>query len=230
MIRIDLRVALCFAFCLASEARATTVLTFTGLRDLEEPLNYYNGGTGSLGSAAFNYGVGFAPGAIAVVDSDVGGTGNFANSPSPFTVLFTTTGLLSFNVPAGFTEALTFYYVTYAGGTPGSVRIFDGLNSSGQQLGSATLNPINALCPGDPQGSYYGCWQMVSIPVSGTARSVEFNIAAMQFGLDNIALTLPAIEGLSVVLNAEAVPEPATWMLFGSALIAAGFYARRTRI
>ena len=208
-------IALAVSF--ATVMPATTVLTFSGLRDGEQVLNFYSGGTGSLGSSFFNYGVAFAPGALALVDSDVGGNGNFANAPSPFTVLFSTTGMLNFNVPAGFVEALTFHYVTYANGAPGSVRILSGLDGGGAQLGSATLNPVNQICPGDPQGGFYGCWQSVTIPFAGTARSVAFTLPVLAFGIDNIGLTLPLIENP----NATSIPEPASMALCGGALAGA---------
>ena len=217
MIRSSLRLGryAALAVSFAAVMPAATLLTFSGLRDGEQVLNFYNGGTGSLGSFFFNYGVAFAPGAVALVDSDVGGTGNFANAPSPFTVLFSTTGTLSFNVSSGFVEALTFFYATYGNGAPGSVSILSGLNGSGTQLGSATLNALNQICPGDPQGGFYGCWQSVTIPFSGTARSAVFTLPILVFGVDSIGLTLPLIENA----NATAIPEPASFALSGGALL-----------
>lgn len=206
---------------------ATTILTFSGLRDGEQVLSFYGGGAGSLGSRYFNYGVTFSAGSIVLVDADGGGTGNFANAPSPFAVLFSTTGILSFNVPDGFTEALSFYFVTYAGNLPGSVRVFSGLNGTGQQLGSATLNALNQICPGDPQGSYFGCFQPVSIPLAATARSAVFTLDPMTFGIDNIAFRLPAIENPSLVL--APIPEPAPLALVGVTLVSLWGWRRRSR-
>ena len=223
----------CSRFCLVSalvcalapSLAATTVLTFAGLRDGEGPLNFYSGGTGSLGSSNFNYGVSFGAGAVALVDSDAGGSGNFANAPSPFTVVFSTTGLVSVNVPAGFTEALMFYYVTHAGGVAGQASIYREVNGGGAVVGTAALNSVNRLCPGDPQGSYYGCWQSVTMPVAGLAKSVIFTLPALEFAIDNLGLTLPAIESPGLVVLPSATPEPGTGV--GVAIAVAGLWLRR---
>jgi len=210
---IRTRAILALLFLAAVPLKAASILTFSGLQDGEQVLGFYGGGTGSLGHLYFNYGVTFLPGAVAFSDSDFGGTGNFANAPSPFAALFTTIGLLTFNVPDGFTEALTFYYVTNAGGGTGSASVFSGLNGTGTQLGTATLNPPNRNCPGDPNGGFTGCWQPVTIPLATTARSAVFTIDPFSFGIDNIGLTLPVIEQLNVVIS--PVPEPESWALMG---------------
>ncbi len=197
----------------AAPLQAATILTFSGLQDGEQVLAFYGGGTGSLGHYYFNYGVTFLPGAVSITDSDVSGTGSFANAPSPFAVMFSRTGLLTFNVPDGFIEALTFHYVTNAGGSTGSARVFSGLNGTGTQLGSAILTPPTRICPGDPEGGFTGCWQFVTIPLATTAKSAVFVIDPMSFGIDNIGLNLPVIEQLYAV--SVAVPEPGSWVLMG---------------
>ncbi len=202
---------------LAAPLQATTILTFSGLQDGEQALAFYGGGTGSMGHSYFNYGITFLPGAVAISDSDVGGAGNFANAPSPFAVLFSSTGLLTFNVPDGFIEALTFHYVTNAGGSTGSARVFSGLNGTGTQLGSATLNPPTQSCPGDPGGGFTGCWQFVTIPLATTAKSAVFVIDPLSFGIDNIGLRLPVIEQLYAV--SVAIPEPGSWAMMGLGML-----------
>ncbi len=219
------RMFLCIALGVASQLSAATILRFDGTRDREEVLEFYNGGTGSLGSFYLNYGVSFAPGAVAIIDSDVGGTGNFANAPSNFAVLFSTTGLVQMNVSSGFYEALTFYYATHGNGPTGGATIYSGLNGTGSVLGSATAPPPRVSCPGNPSGGFYGCWQAVTIQFSGTARSVVFDVPANQFLLDNITLSFSP-GGL--VLNPSAgVPEPATWSLMGAALLGVWLRSRR---
>lgn len=64
--------ALALASVGTSSATVVT-LTFEGLRDQESILDFYNGGTGSLGSAGTNYGVDFAGNTLALIDSDTGG-------------------------------------------------------------------------------------------------------------------------------------------------------------
>ena len=97
---------------------ATRVLTFEGLQNLEFVEQFYNGGTGSLGSSGANFGVGFGPDTLAGIDAEAGGSGNFANEPSPDTIAVFLTGPgVVMNVAAGFTTGFSFYY-TSAG--PGS--------------------------------------------------------------------------------------------------------------
>ena len=66
-------------------AAAPIVLTFEGLADWEGVAEFYNGGTGTLGSGpGSNHGIRFTN-AIALIDSDAGGSGNFGGEPSPST-------------------------------------------------------------------------------------------------------------------------------------------------
>jgi len=64
------------------------VLDFEGLKNLEQVKDFYNGGTGSEGSQGKDYGISFSAPTLAIIDSDAGGTGNFANEPSPNTIIF----------------------------------------------------------------------------------------------------------------------------------------------
>ncbi|MEY3334729.1 MAG: hypothetical protein RLZZ176_3032, partial [Cyanobacteriota bacterium] len=55
-------VALSTCVLAVDRANAQTILLdFEGLKDTEQILNFYNGGTGSLGSSGINYGVSFSP-------------------------------------------------------------------------------------------------------------------------------------------------------------------------
>lgn len=236
MKRLSLR-----GYCLAalmcslpSQLSGTTILNFTGLNDGEQVLNYYGGGTGSMGSSFSDFGVSFASGAVVYVDADVGGTGNFANAPSPWGVLFSATGTIQFNVSPGFAEALRFHYVTYNGGPTGAVRVFSGANGTGQLLNSATLNAPTQNCPGNPHGSFYSCWQLVELPFSGLARSVVFETPAMMFGIDSI--TLPSLtltiqtaiqSPLQTSLQSTSSPEPASLVTVAAALVGVLVLRRR---
>ncbi len=68
----------------ASLARGqTVVLDFEGLGDIEQVLDFYDGGFGSLGSGPGpDFDITFGPDALSIIDFDAGGSGNFANEPS----------------------------------------------------------------------------------------------------------------------------------------------------
>ena len=67
---------------------ATIVLDFEGAGELVNINDFYNGGTDSAGNSGTDYGIDFSADALAIIDRDSGGTGNFANEPSNDTVLF----------------------------------------------------------------------------------------------------------------------------------------------
>lgn len=199
-------------------SRSVTVLNFEGLLDEEEILNYYNGGTGSLGSAGTNYGVSFSPSGLSLIDADAGGSGNFANEPSPNTVLFwLVEGSTTMNVPSGFEGAFSLRYS--ANTANGSVTIYSGLNGTGTVLASATLSQnYNLGCTGDPSGTYCH-WDLVTLNVGGIGHSVVFSGTSNLIGFDDITFE-----------NIGVVPV-ANWALFlGIGLILAYTVMRLTRL
>ncbi len=166
------------------QSDALIVLDFEGLGDNDNILEFYNGGTSQQGYSGTNYGIAFGSGS-AIIDSDDGGSGNFANEPSPSTIMyFPDAQNAIMNVAAGFTTGFSFYYSTSAAAT---VSVYDGLNGTGNLLGNESL-PINASgnsCTGDPTGSYCN-WDDVGVSFSGTAKSVVFSGAANSVGFDDI--------------------------------------------
>lgn len=164
------------AACSANAAVIT--LDFEGIGNLNPVGNYYNGGGG------VNYGISFSDNALAIVDSDAGGTGNFGGEPSPSTILFFLSGTAAtLNYAAGFDTGFSFYYSAIS--NPGFIRVYDGLNGAGNLL--ATLNlpltPFNGAP--DPTGSY-SPFVPVGVAFTGTARSVDFGGVVDQIGFDNI--------------------------------------------
>ncbi|MEZ5194992.1 MAG: hypothetical protein R2764_00920 [Bacteroidales bacterium] len=160
------------------------VLNFEGLGNADPINDFYNGGTSGQGYSGANYGVQFGV-ALGLIDEDAGGTGNFGNEPSPETVMFFLDENQAYmNVMAGFTTGFSFYYATL---DPCVVEVYDGLNGTGNLLGSATCpsNNNGSNCTGDPNG-FYCQWDVVSVPFTGTAKSVVYIGAANYCAFDEV--------------------------------------------
>ena len=184
------------------------VLDFEGVGNGAAVNDFYNGGTDSQGNSGTNYGINFSAQSLGLIDSDApGGGGNFANEPSAETILFFLSGgAATMNVAAGFDTGFSFYY---SSSQAAFVRVYDGLNATGNVLAQINLAAqYNNNCTGDPSGTYCH-WDPIGVTFSGTALSVDFGGTADQVGFDNITL------GSEVAGN---VPEPATW-----AMMIAGF-------
>jgi hypothetical protein len=196
------------------------VLTFEGLGDQEQILNFYNGGTGSQGHSGTNYGIQFGPSSLSLKEVDQGGSGNFGNEPSDGTIAFflQPPGDIM-NIAAGFTTGFSFFYVTPL---TGSVTVYSGLNGTGSILAQLSLASTGALgsCP-DPNDNVgeglFDCWKPTGVAFAGTAMSVDFSGTANQIGFDNITL------GAS-----SPVPEPVSLVLLGFGLVGLARQRRRS--
>ena len=203
------------------------VLDFEGAADQAQLLNFYNGGTDSRGLSGDNYGIQFGPNALSLRDRDVGGTGNFANEPSPDTVMFFTTGSAILNYEPGFDTGFSFFYsAKYAA----RVLVYDGLNASGNLLASINLLPQYAdNCIGDPTGTFCN-WTPVGASFDGIAKSVDFGGTVKHVGYDNVtfgsAIPFGAPQRLAFQTMAIPLPEPATWTLFTLGLIGLSSFQR----
>lgn len=202
----------------ASVAQAAPfTLTFEGAGNQANLNNFYNGGTDSQGNSGTNYGVQFGSNALSIIDSDAGGSGNFANEPSASTIMFFLTGSAVLNYGAGFDTGFSFYY---SSSQAASVNVYDGLNATGTLLGSISLLAQNASnsCQGDPYGTYCN-WSIGSLAFSGMAKSIDFGGTVNQVGYDNITFG-------SVT---PAVPEPESYALMLAGLGLMGAVARRRK-
>ncbi len=186
-------------------------LDFEGIGDFNPVGDYYNGGGGT------NYGVSFSEATLALVDSDAGGSGNFANEPSADTIMFfLDANNAVLNVAAGFDTGFSFYY---SSSTAASVTVYDGLNGTGNVLGTLALTAQGFdNCGGDPSGDFCN-WTAVGVAFAGTAKSIDFGGTANQTGFDNITF------GSDV----PVIPEPSTYALMALGLAGIGFVARRRR-
>jgi hypothetical protein len=201
--------ALAMAVCtlLAGPGRAGPVtMTFEGLKNFEGVADYYNGGTGSLGTGPGPaYGVTFDSNALAYIPGQQTGTITpFPFDPSPPTVLLLAnlTGWYpggypistTMNVARGFTQALTFYYVNITSSSPTeTVQIFSNVDGTGAVLAKMTL-------PASSQAVFVG---PDTLSFTGTAYSVVFSGGNDQLAFDNISLLAPV----------SSVPEPGTLAL-----------------
>lgn len=175
-------------FALTSGAMALPVLlTFEGMQDREGIGHFYNGGFADLGSGPGpSFGITFSLGAQAVTDFDDGGTGNFANEPSPGSILsFTSANSAVMNVAVGFETAVSAYYSSIS--AFGGISVYSGVDGTGTLLASIALNPLGSdPFGGDPNGAF-NRWQQVNLNFQGLARSVVFTGTTNQIAFDNIA-------------------------------------------
>jgi PEP-CTERM motif len=202
-------------------AAAPIVLTFEGLADWEGVADFYNGGTGSLGSGpGSNHGIRFTN-AIALIDSDAGGSGNFGGEPSPSTAITfldpqATSAVL--NIAAGFDTGFSFFYTAI--NSPGSITVWDGLDGTGTILATLDLplTPFNGAP--DPNGQF-SPFLPIGVVFNGIARSVDFSGTANQIGFDDITIG-SATPGFD-----RAVPEPGSLVLLAAGLVGLGVLRRQ---
>ncbi len=219
--RISCGIALAAA---ASFASATPiVLDFEGVGDQASIDDFYNGGTDSDGNSGTDYGIEFSGNTLGLIDQDAGGAGNFANEPSPDTVLFwldDSSAIL--NVPMGFETGFSFFYTS---STDATINIYDGLDATGTLLNSIDLAAQFTAngCTGDPTGAFCN-WDAIGASFAGTAFSIDFGGTANFTGYDDI--TFGSVTPGPVV----AVPEPeiaGLAMLVGIGMVAIGYHRRK---
>ena len=204
-----------------SRSGGIIVLDFEGLGNNDPIKDFYNGGLSGQGNSGVNYGIEFGT-ALGKIDADAGGNGNFANEPSPSTVMFFLDSKhVSINVASGFTTAFSLYY---SAGYDGSFEVYDGLSGTGNLLASASLpaNGHDNNCSGDPNG-WYCNWDPVGVTFTGTAKSIVFIGDADYIAFDDVTFGSP---------NPGPPPTPlSNWsLIFGVLLIAVFIIFRFKRI
>jgi len=204
---------------------AVEVLNFAGLNGASEegPANYYNGGSGSLGSTGGpNYGISFGSDTI-TCNGQPGGSCNTAEIPGGpgANIVFFLTGTGDImDVVGGFTTGFSFDYS--AVNSPGSVTVWSGLDGTGTLLATLDLSttPNGA---GDPNcsGASFCPFSAAGVTFAGTAESVNFTGTQNQIAFADITL------GSSSAGGTPAVPEPQNVALMLAGLGLLGVSARR---
>lgn len=196
---------------------AVITLDFEGLGNQQSVGDYYAGDGGP------DFGVSFSPNALSIIDRDAGGTGNFANEPTPDTILFFLTGTAAtLNYAGGFEDGFSFFYTSTS--FVGSIDVYDDLNATGNLIASLDL-PMTAEGPGDPQGGTgdplgsFGTFDPIGVSFEGTAKSIDFGGTINQIGFDNITFgsEIPGEEG-GVDPELAPIPLPAGLPLLAGGL------------
>ena len=204
--------ALALSIGLSTAQAAPIVLDFEGAGDGAQLLEFYNGGTDSMGNLGNNLGISFGPNALSLT------TGNFNDNPSGKTIMFFLSGSAMLNYAAGFTTGFSFYY---SSSTSALISVWDGLNGTGNLLASLNLSAQNSLNCANPNTNYCN-WTAVGANFLGTARSIDFGGGVNAIGYDDITFGSATAGD-----TGNKVSAPATLGLLGLSLTGLAFRRRR---
>ncbi len=192
-------------------------------------LNYYNGGTSSIGTSGPNYGVSFTSNALDICLNTPGvscsntSRGGVGSPTSQKGGLYWLNGSQTFmNVAAGFQTGFSFFYADPF--IPGaSVTVYSGLSGTGSVLAtiSLPLTPNGACDSAYSGGAEYCPFEPVGASFSGTAMSISFAGTANYVVYDDVTFG-------SAIPN-PPVGEPASFALLGTALVGMGVCRRLRR-
>ncbi len=226
-----------FAAFNASDARASVVvLDFEGIYPSYPyvdndglVLDFYNGGTSSVGTSGANYGISFGQNALALClntlsdscsNSSRGGQGN---PDSQYTALFFLEGSETYmNVAAGFETGFSFFYSSLS--FSGSVSVYDDLNGLGNLLATIELSPNAGVCT--EYGAQFCPFTSAGVLFDGIAKSVSFAGVANQIAFDDITFGSD-IPDPTDPTDPTDTPAPAALSLLGLGLAAATIARRR---
>jgi hypothetical protein len=204
-------------------------LDFEGVGDSAQILNFYNGGTDSMGNLGpNNYGVFFTKSAVAVK------TGDQSNKPSPPTVMLLNGTFAYFDIASGFGTAFSTYYSTTQAL---SLTFWSGLDGSGSEIFANSIDNVSqggvthALSSNTNKncvGATWCAWDAVSYQFSNNAviRSVAFGGGNGKTAFDTMTFGCATPGGCA----SSNTPEPGSLALVGLALAGLGWTSRRARV
>ena len=216
MRKLAATVLLCLLLLGGSWAQTKGIATFGGLKNLEFINQYYDGGTGSMGSGpGKNLQLGFTSNSQVIISAAKGGSGNFINNPGGYPVMFFATGTgVVVNVKASVSTGVWF---TYSALQPGTATIYDSADGKGNVIGSTNLTPNNSGCTG-----YKMCvWTPIAFPLTTPVASIRFSGTAnmLAIGAIHLGVKIPTFTGLTSSKNPSGQGEPVT---FAAAVSATG--------
>ncbi|MFT4538210.1 MAG: hypothetical protein ACI835_000643 [Planctomycetota bacterium] len=145
-----------------------------------------------IGLVSGDIDVTFGPSWLSLLDSDVGGSGNFANEPSDDTVAYFQSGAdpIDFSQPVQFVQMS---YVAAAISIPITLTAWDGPSGTGNIVDTASGSTVGtssdgAPCVGDPGGTFC-LWDSISLTApTDSIRSLTLTGAvADQFAFDDMS-------------------------------------------
>jgi len=190
---------------------APITLDFEGLGSQASINDFYNGGTDSQGNSGTNYGVHFGTNALSLIEQDP--SANFSGEPTPNTIMFFLTGTAVLNYAPGFDTGFSFYYSTVS--FSATVNVYDGLNATGNLLGTIALPALGA---GPDPANPFSNWAIGALGFGGLAKSIDFGGTVNQIAFDNITFGST---------DPNTVPEPTTLALVAFALLGSAGAVRR---
>jgi hypothetical protein len=127
-----------------------------------------------------------------LVDSDAGGSGNFANEPSPSTIVYWNYGQ---SKDILFEQPLGYFSTQYISVVPFTIKAYD---SDGNIVGTASGNPNYGLGQGDPTGNF-NAWTQLEIVASGNViTKVTVTAGAGVAGIDNVIIGKRVFKSVSI--------------------------------
>jgi len=160
------------------------LVTFEGVPDF-----------GPVGTIIGDVAVTFGTSWLGLVDADAGGSGNFANEPSPSTIAFF---LDQTDISIGLAPTVrfvSFWYTAAAQSLPVTVTAYDSFNNPiAQALGNTVGTDYDgAPCIGDPDGSFCTWDRIVLVSPSSLISRVEITgTASDYFGIDDLLFCVDA--------------------------------------